>query len=99
MIVYIAGPMAGLPNYNRPAFHAVATALTDEGFAVLNPATLPDGLSEGQYMQICCQMVHVSDRVMVLPGWEKSEGARIEVQLAQKAGKIVMTIAGEMVKK
>ena len=38
MIVYIAGPMTGLPDLNYPAFNAAEEALTAAGHAVLNPA-------------------------------------------------------------
>ena len=52
-------------------------------------ATLPDGLSQGQYMQICLPMVAVSDELVMLPGWEQSEGAYIEFLLAKKSGKTI----------
>lgn len=51
-VVYIAGPMSGIEDFNRPAFHEVAQALRAEGHTVLNPAEQPDGLTEAQYMQI-----------------------------------------------
>lgn len=38
MIVYIAGPMRGIPEFNFPAFHAAAKKLRDEGHLVFNPA-------------------------------------------------------------
>ncbi|HED2900646.1 TPA: DUF4406 domain-containing protein, partial [Citrobacter freundii] len=53
MKIYIAGPMTGIPKYNRPAFHFEAIRLASEGHVVLNPATLPDGLSQPEYMDIC----------------------------------------------
>jgi hypothetical protein len=30
--VYVSGPMSGLPEFNFPAFHAVAAALRAKGF-------------------------------------------------------------------
>lgn len=42
--IYIAGPMTGIPDYNRPAFNEYAAKLVEQGHTVLNPATLPDGL-------------------------------------------------------
>ena len=41
MIFYIAGPMTGLPGYNREAFMDAARLLRTCGHTVLNPATLP----------------------------------------------------------
>lgn len=86
MKVYIAGPMTGIPEYNRPAFHKVAAQLTEQGHVALNPSILPDGLSKAAYMDICCAMVRCADGVYMLEGWEKSEGALIEYALAKTAG-------------
>jgi len=87
--IYIAGPMSGIKDHNRPLFNMVAAELSEQGHSVLNPATLPDGLSQGQYMQICLPMVAVSDELVMLPGWEQSEGAYIEFLLAKKSGKTI----------
>lgn len=83
-IIYIAGPMSGLPNFNRHEFFATAKALQDDGFNVLNPATLPDGLTQQQYMAICLPMVMASNCVYMLRGWKKSKGAVAEHALAEK---------------
>lgn len=86
MKIYIAGPMSGLQDFNRPAFHAVAAKLTDRGHTVLNPATLPGGLTQAQYMDICCAMLRCAQTVFMLRGWEQSAGARAERALAEKLG-------------
>ena len=54
--VYIAGPMTGYKNFNREAFHNAEEELKREGHTVLNPAVLPDGLTQPQYMDICMAM-------------------------------------------
>lgn len=95
-IIYIAGPMSGIKGHNRPLFNMVASELTEQGHSVLNPATLPDGLSQGQYMQICLPMVAVSDELVMLPGWEQSEGAYIEFLLAKKSGKTIRALGGRV---
>ena len=51
--IYIAGPMTGYPDYNRAAFNAKASELMSEGHIVLNPAVLPGGLCQSEYMDIC----------------------------------------------
>lgn len=84
--VYIAGPMTGLPDFNKPAFHSKAAELREEGFTVLNPAILPDGLEHHEYMQICLPMVQVSDTIYMLSGWESSKGALMEHDLAMDIG-------------
>jgi WhiB family redox-sensing transcriptional regulator len=37
MILCVAGPMTGLPEFNYPAFNAAARMLTGFGYDVLNP--------------------------------------------------------------
>ncbi|MDN3696817.1 DUF4406 domain-containing protein [Vibrio cortegadensis] len=88
--VYIAGPMSGLPEFNRLAFNKMDLKLSNKGFSVLNPALLPDGLSQPEYMDICCSMVRTSDCILMLSGWEHSLGANAEYHLARKLGKIII---------
>lgn len=45
--IYIAGPMTGLPEFNRPNFHLMATRLEKEGYSVLNPAVFTRWLDSG----------------------------------------------------
>ena len=84
MKIYIAGPMTGIPKFNRPAFHYEAMRLSSEGHVVLNPATLPDGLSQPEYMDICLAMLRCADGIFLLSGWQNSAGAKAEHALAQK---------------
>lgn len=82
--IYIAGPMTGCADFNRPAFNAAAEILTGQGHIVLNPATLPGGLSQHQYMDICLAMLRSSEVIYLLKNWEYSAGAQAEVALAEK---------------
>lgn len=83
---YIAGPMTGLPNCNREAFFIAAELLKAKGHIVLNPAILPDGLTQPECMQICISMLQCSNAIYMLKGWEKSKGAIAEKALAFKIG-------------
>ena len=56
MKIYIAGKIAGDRRY-RAKFREAAKALEAAGHVVLNPATLPDGLTDADYMRICMAMV------------------------------------------
>ncbi|MBF9505374.1 DUF4406 domain-containing protein, partial [Escherichia coli] len=49
-VIYIAGPMTGCKDHNRTAFCVEDLKLRCAGNIVLNPAVLPDGLSQQQYM-------------------------------------------------
>ena len=87
-VVYIAGPMTGLPDFNRPAFADRVNVLHAIGYeSILSPHILPDGLTQAQYMDICLAMVRCADTVVMLEGWKNSPGATIEHDLAEKSGK------------
>ena len=88
--IYIAGPMTGYENFNREAFHRAEDALKREGHTVLNPAVLPDGLTQPHYMDICMAMLRCGDAVYMLKGWQQSAGARAELALAEKLGHAVI---------
>ena len=60
MKIYIAGKIAGDRRY-RAKFREAAKALEAAGHVVLNPATLPDGLTDADYMRICMAMVDAAD--------------------------------------
>lgn len=80
MILYIAGPMTGLPEYNHPAFHAAEAVLTSLGYTVLNPARtdLPADTSWEDWMRAGLRQVLEADGIALLPGWERSRGANME---------------------
>ena len=85
-VIYIAGPMTGYQDFNRDAFESAKLDLIQLGYSVINPATLPDGLTQQQYMAICLQMLMAADEVYMLNGWRKSSGAVAEHALATKLG-------------
>lgn len=84
--VYIAGPMTGIKEFNRPAFFEMANKLQSNNLVALNPATLPGGLRQSEYMDICFAMVRAADAVVFLDGWQGSEGAMAEYAYAKKLG-------------
>jgi len=89
VIVYIAGPMTGLPDYNYPAFRAAAAAWRVRGYAVLDPSEKFGGRTDLPYEVYArasiLDMLSV-DAVAVLPGWENSKGASAEVAIARCLG-------------
>lgn len=87
--VYVAGPMTGLPDFNRPAFHAYAGQVEACGHIALNPAIFPLGLTHAQYMELCRPMVAIADEIHMLPGWANSKGAQMEHDWATCSGKVI----------
>jgi hypothetical protein len=82
--LYIAGPMSGMPEFNRHAFQAAHEKLQRAGFVVMNPALngLPIGLEWHHYLRRDLGMMLACHGVALLHGWEKSRGARLEVAWA-----------------
>ena len=81
-VIYLAGPITGVPDYRERFTLAEAMVRRAHPSAViLNPATLPDGLTLGQYMRICLAMMDCADEVVFLAGWGNSVGAGIERSL------------------
>lgn len=87
--VYIAGPMTGLPDSNYPAFHAAEVRFTRIGFDVDNPARHFDGDQTrpyADYMRAAVRSLARADVIYLMDGWEKSEGARFELEVARRCG-------------
>lgn len=84
--IYISGPMTGRKDYNKIAFSCADYHWKGEGFIVLNPATLPEGLEQSEYMDICMAMVRAADVIYMLRGYEDSDGALAELAYARKLG-------------
>lgn len=84
--IYIAGPMTGYENFNRDMFNSAADACLKNGAIPLNPATLPGGLEQNEYMDICFAMLRAATAIYMLKGFEKSKGAMAELAYAEKLG-------------
>ena len=95
--VYLSGPMTGLPGLNFPAFNAAASALRAQGLEVVNPAELnPDPtMSWEACMRADIKALCDCDTIALLPGWERSKGAHLEVHIAHRLGLQVIA-AGEL---
>ena len=86
--IYIAGPMTGLPDFNYPAFNAEAARLRAIGWDVENPAENPAPPSGEwiDYMRLAIPQLMTCDVIVLLPKWEKSRGARVEIRVARMMG-------------
>lgn len=86
--VYISGPMTGLPDFNFPAFNAAAKKLKEEGWNVCNPAEhgIVEGATRSDYLRFDLAHLSACDTIYLLPGWENSDGAKWEVEIAKKLG-------------
>ena len=85
--LYLSGPMTGYPDLNFPAFHAAARRLRGLGYVVVNPAELNPAGSEKSWhdcMRDDIAALVYCDVVALLPGWENSRGAQLEVEIARR---------------
>ena len=95
-VIYISGPMRGLIDYGRQNFRQAEEFLRKRfGYTVLNPAVLPLDLNPESYMPICLAMLREADHIGLLPGWQDSAGANLELRFAQETDKHVIDIAEE----
>lgn len=94
--VYIAGPMRGYPSHNFPAFHKAEQKWVSNPMIgrVFNPARMdeqegfdPSTIDDSkEHLRSCMERdinaILASDALVMLRGWEHSEGARVEHSLA-----------------
>lgn len=102
MKIYISGPMTGLPEFNFPAFNAAAENLRLMGHEVSNPAEKGEleGYSHADYLaidliEVCKLRIPAGTEigsVVLLPGWENSKGALMEVATAKSLDIPVITL-------
>lgn len=87
-VVYVAGPMTGVPDHNVPAFNEMAKYLRAKGLTVRNPPEInPDPTADYALMMArCLDAVLVCNAAVFLDGWESSRGALIEFAVLTTIG-------------
>lgn len=106
--IYIAGPMSGIKDWNFPAFFEAERQLEELGYRVINPAhndgaTVHDALESAGpvdrpnnlwswYMRRDLPHVMEADLLCLLPGWQNSKGASLEVHVATAIGIPLMVL-------
>lgn len=90
MRVYLSGPITGVKNYLFNFLRAENIVRVSKKFKscdVVNPARLGNVLPYGthkEYMELCYSLVGMSDKMVMLKGWQKSKGARLEKKMAEE---------------
>lgn len=98
--LYISGPVTGIEHDNVTAFRRVQRRLTDAGYEAFVPHEIVEpGDNHKEAMLVCFHeltaptikrgVVYGSPRydgLALLPGWEQSEGARLERAVAEACG-------------
>jgi hypothetical protein len=84
---YISGPMTGLPEYNKPAFDDAAAFLRAQGKSVYNPASdadIDNTRPRKYYMRQDIEALLMCESIVMIEGWEKSSGAKLELAIAKE---------------
>jgi hypothetical protein len=94
--VYLSGPMTGLPELNFPAFRDWSERLRFAGYRVTNPAELcpaDSGMTWQECMRADIRALCDCDAIALMPGWENSKGAHLELHIAHRIGMQVLFAA------
>lgn len=85
---YISGPMTGMPASNFPAFNQAAEVLQASGLTPVNPVDInPDPNTPWhECMRADIKALCDCDLIVMLPGWQKSQGAQLELHIAHRLG-------------
>lgn len=88
--VYISGAVTGKPRQKtKRKFGQAERYIKALGYCPVNPLKngLPKSATREQHMEIDFALLAMSERVLMLPDWEDSRGARRELKEAVKLGK------------
>jgi hypothetical protein len=91
--VYISGKITGLSEDEAMRVFAEAEGILQaEGYATVNPTTLPHNHDKSwqSYMRVDIRALCDCDAIYMLPNWEQSKGAVIEHRIAIELGLEVM---------
>lgn len=102
---YLSGPMSGYEEFNFPAFKEAVADLRSRGLDMISPHELddpdevaaldPNNVPKARHAEFLSRDVALLcdpsiTGIVVLPGWEKSRGARLEVYVGRELGKAIM---------
>lgn len=88
--IYLSGPISGRSSEEAKVHFSNAEDLvrcsTLTYSYISNPTNLPEGWTWNAYMRAGIRELLICDAIVMLDGWEKSRGAEIEKDLAEKLG-------------
>lgn len=82
--------MTGIADNNFPAFHSWALRLRAQGFEVVSPAEIQEAGTWELCLRADLRELCTCDAIALMPGWENSKGANLELHVAHRLGMEVM---------
>jgi len=85
MKYYLAGPMSGIPEQNYPVFTHACQQLRSMGYEIVSPHetfVCQDAEQWNACLRRDVGTLSGCDGIILLPGWSKSRGARLELHIA-----------------
>jgi hypothetical protein len=96
--IYLSGPMSGLPGNNFYAFNTYAATLRGMGLDIVNPAEIGGDANDtnpanyNAYLRADIKAMMDCDGIALMPGWETSTGANLELHIAHRVGMRVLFV-------
>jgi hypothetical protein len=89
LLVYISGPITGLPDNNYYEFMHAQERINAAGLDCLVPHEFfthidTVGFKHDDYMRVCIAEMMKADIIVTLKDWELSKGAKMEVNIARE---------------
>ena len=94
MRMYLSGPMSGHPEFNYAEFNKSAKTLRGFGFDIANPAEIDHGETDetrgskpyAEYLRAAVKLLLECEAIILMRGWELSQGAMSELYIATCLG-------------
>lgn len=98
-MIYISGPMTGHPDLNHKAFINAQACLQASGLPCVSPHEI---IADKTKPWIDCMKEDIKEllncsAIVMLEGWEKSKGAKLERDIAEALGITVYESVGELI--
>lgn len=98
MLVYICGPIKGVPDY-KERFARAEEKLVKAGHVCVNPAEMDHVLKGSErtrdmFLKLDGKLLQACHAIYLMDGWRESEGARLERMQAVRMGKHILTGEG-----
>lgn len=88
-IVYLSGAVTG-NKWARTMFSAAESILDSRGYECINPqsigALFPQQFKHSDYMDVDYVLLSKADYIAMIPGYETSKGAMLELNFAKEHG-------------